>query len=256
MDTSSFINRDSQDVPSLDKRKSKSLEKGKNYQPRSRLLLIIDGILDRISQDRVRLDLFEEKILCEILTFFQWKYSSKIIYGLLHLKYSSYWELSKKLSIGNFNHVNKVLGDLEVVGIIQELKQIDDDYQIIKSFWKDEHKTASVFPKMFKLQNWFLPIAEAYSDLILDKYITKREFHMIKNRKDRYLQHLKIVKAQLKLNKEQEADAFGRCYNCNKLIRKEAKKGIDYHNFPIGLICNLCNTNHKEKWQEWIHSNK
>jgi len=239
--TESFKNDSTLYPPGTTLSKIKSFKKRKKECPTYRLLVTIDGILFENGLYVVGTDLSLENFFAEVLMFFQQKYPSKILYALNEMEFSSFHELRSILNLQNMVMIRKVIFRLEEIGLITELSKDMESDKIIRAYWKKEYITAPEFTKLFKLLPEFRNAVELYKDRIIKKYMTPREYSMIENRKRRYNQYKSVVEKQLKNLKNAVSKAKGKCVACKGIIRGDAIKGLDFHSYQIGYVCNQCN---------------
>ena len=221
-----------------------------------RVLLLLDAILTDRCLSPEGTDLFYEKRTIRILQFFTNKYHSKVMYCILLLNFSSYWELSINLNL-NMDMLRRSISDLEQCGIVVELRKDDHRYIPITKYWKSTYPTSPNIPILFMLNPHYARIVEMYQEDICQRYITNKEYSYLRRRGNEYKRYYERLKKQLSFVRKKEDESIGRCRHCGKLIINTAIRGRDYHKFTIGLICNSCRCSAtKELMKKWMHKNK
>jgi len=112
--------------------------------------------------------------------------------------------------------------------------------EVMKRYWKETFPNTRKKPELYILNPLFEPVVESYHDYIFQKYITSREYNIIKKRKEAFSKYYTNLKKQVELIRKREEESIGRCNACGKLITKDSVFGKGYHKFKIGLICNTC----------------
>lgn len=228
-------------------------EYGTEYQ------LVIDGIRKIKTEDEAWTQLDEIKSLCKYLSFFVQKYPAKILFTIFKAKFINIHFLRKYLNISNRSWIERFIYELEENSLITQISKNHEDYNIIMEFWRNEFpNTRKKRPTvLYTLTEAFKPAIDAFSGHIMSRYFSKKELSYLFKFDQNYQDYCKTVKARLQKVKDEEKNAIGRCYHCNKLIRKNSARGKDYHKFNIGLICNTCKLQAtKRKMLQWMHQNK
>jgi len=223
---------------------------------RHRVLLLYDEIYRSQSLCQKDTGLSIEKRFHEIFQLFLNKLSSKIIYTLSMIRFSSYWELNKNLAI-NMGNLRRTISDLEECGIVTELRKDDHQYIPITRYWKNMYPTCPKIPILFILSPGYITIAELFQEDIYGLYISKREYNYLVRRRNEYLNYHDRVKQQIEMVRKREEEAIGKCLQCSKLIINTSVEDRDYHVFPKGLICNYCKRSAtKEQLKQWLRQNE
>lgn len=129
-----------------------------------------------------------------IISLFKQKYSSKIIFALSTLGFSSYWELSKHFGLKDMTCLRASISQMESMNIIVRVEEKDEDYQLIREFWKYEHPTCpnlsqkirkntlagnreqkDRFTTLFRLSDQFFPVVKQYYQILLKRFISPVE---------------------------------------------------------------------------------
>jgi ribosomal protein S25 len=242
--------------PGTDLSNNNYIYKSTSTLSRHRVLLLYDVIFQSQSLCQKDTGLFIEKRFQDIFQLFLNKISSKIIYALSMVRFSSYWELNKNLDI-NMGNLRRTISDLEESGIVKELQKDDQQYIPITRYWKNVYPTCPKIPILFMLSPGYVPIAELFQEDIYSLYISKREYNYLMRRKTEYIHYYERVKQELDIVRKREGQAIGRCLQCKKIIINTAIDDRDYHVFPKGLICNYCKRSAtKEQLKQWLRQNE
>ena len=190
------------------------------------------------------------------MNFIVEKYPSRILYGLSVLKFSSYQELSKLLSLGNMTYIRRLLAKFIQEGIVTEVKKDEAEYQIMTRFWKTIYPNSPQTPIFFKLTSNWEPAIISLEKAILRRYESGEFLSPITIRSNKWHTYYKTTKLQLKDLKRKEANSIGRCYQCNRLIMKNEKPGMKYHTFAVGKVCSICTNKYSYMIEKWRSPNK
>jgi len=167
------------------------------------------------------------------MNFIVEKYPSRILYGLSVLKFSSYQELSKLLSLGNMTYIRRLLAKFIQEGIVTEVKREDQKYRIMTRFWKTIYPNSPQTPIFFKLTSDWDQAINYLEKAILRRYESDEFLSPITIRSNKWYTYYKTTKSQFNELKSKEANSIGRCYQCNRLIMKNEKPGKNYHTFTV-----------------------
>ena len=188
--------------------------------------------------------------------FLENKYSSRILYGLLKLEFSAYWELLKLLNVCDSRKFQITISNLIQAGIVSPILRTSDQYEFILKFWKELYCHSSGNPAFYQLNNNWIDTIKLVEPIIIHSHNQDQTNDQnIKIRMDKYRVYCKKAKAELERIEEIKKNSIGECKNCGVLISMAAIRGLDYHIFPIGIICNLCDKRSDDK-SKWIHFNK
>ena len=212
---------------------------------------IFKSIVDIVSSSPDQLFNFKK-----YMNFIVEKYPSRILYGLSVLKFSSYQELSKLLSLGNMTYIRRLLAKFIQEGIVTEVKKKDAEYPIITRFWKTIYPNSPHTPIFFKLTSDWERAITSSEKAILRRYNSDEFLSPITIRSNKWHTHYKTTKSQLKELKRKEANSKGRCYQCNRLIMKNEKPGTNYHTFTVGKVCSSCTNKYSHMIGKWRSPNK
>ena len=190
------------------------------------------------------------------MNFIVEKYPSRILYGLYALKFSSYQELSKLLSLGNMTYIRRLLAKFIQEGIVTEVKKDDTEYLIMTRFWKTIYPNSPQTPIFFKLTSDWGKAITSLETAILRRYESDEFLSSITIRSNKWHAYYKTTKLQLKDLKRKEANSIGRCYHCNRLIMQNEKPGNNYHTFAVGKVCSICAFKYSHMIGKWRSQNK
>jgi hypothetical protein len=220
-----------------------NINSGNYTPPRYRVVVLTDVIKTINTLYVVGTELSEEAILHEILGYFLQKYSSKIIYALNELEFSSFHEIRSILNLKNMTMVRKLVFRLEELNIVYELGTKSEEAKIARSFWLNHYPNTRRERQviLFKIRSEFRDAVMTFRESIIKSYISAREYSTIQRRKRLYSDHLAVVTNQLKSLKKIESESIGKCVVCSKIIRKDAVRGKEYHSYNAGLVCRKCN---------------
>lgn len=169
------------------------------------------------------------------------KYHSKILYALSILKFSSYWELSTILNLGDMRQVRRCIDSFIEDGTITIVKKHNEDYQIICTFWHKHYPTSPCIPTLFAISEDWCEVAKGLTKN-LEHFYNIDEISKLHSRAKQYLDHHTIVKNQIKLRKKRIKGALGVCQvpGCGRLIPKDARQGYEYQIYGEMMVCNNC----------------
>ena len=157
------------------------------------------------------------------------------------------------LRLDNIQYMWKTVSNLESAGIIEQIRAENEDYEIIKNFWREEHPTSPKTPKMFTLRKDFAEIIDAYKDAITKQFFSVHELSMIAARKRRWQDFSSQVKKQKQFLVNRKAVSAGSCFVCDKIIKKNDVLGMDYHSYAKGFVCRTCQAKAtKKQIRKWI----
>lgn len=224
-----------------------------NYNTTStRVVVVLDFILKQLTRVPEGDELFIEKQLIRHLQFFTNKYSSKVIYGLFIMRYSSFHELSVKLNLSR-NKVRKSIYELEEYNIVKELK--DDHYmnKVMMKYWRDTFPNTRKKPVLYIINPNFTIVVKTYQEMIFNKFITSKEYSRVIMRGKDFTKYYEKVKKQVEAVRKKEEEAIGRCSHCGNLVTNSPIRGKHYHKYHVGLICDHCKrTATKEMLIKWM----
>ena len=211
-------------------------------------------ILDLINNDPFNLDKIER--ICKLLKN---KYPSHILIGLHKLEFSAFSELSNFLNTDNSGRFRKHIGELVRAGIIIPVTKSFENYEFILKFWTTYyiHSPKSNPPAFYRLHSSWIKIIESLQDFLSSGSFGTNSIDMIgiNKRMDTYKDFCFREKADFDAIEDLKKNSIGQCQECKKYIRKNSTRGKDYHKYPIGLICNLCNKKANDR-TKWMHANK
>lgn len=183
------------------------------------------------------------------------KYYAKLIYGLSILKFSSYWELSTILNLGDMRQIRRCINMFIEDGTVTILKKQIEDFQIVERFWKKQYPTSPCLPTLFILTKEWTNIAAALEGY-LARFFSTDELAAIKYRAKRYEDHHTIVKNQINLRKERIKNSLGTCHECNKIISKNMEEVRDYKKYGDMFVCATCHFKAEpNQIRKWISQN-
>ena len=242
--------------PDTDLANNNYIYKSSSTLSRHRVLLLYDEICQSQSLCQKDTGLSIEKRFQEIFQLFLNKLSSKIIYALSMIRFSSYWELNKNLDI-NMGNLRRTISDLEECGIVTELRKDDHQYMPITRYWKNMYPTCPKIPILFMLSPRYVPIAELFQEDIYGLYISKREYNYLVRRRSEFMHYYERLKQEVDIVRKREEEAIGKCLQCRKIMINTSVEDRDYHVFPKGLICNYCkHSATKEQLKQWLRQNE
>lgn len=185
------------------------------------------------------------------------KYTSKILYGLLRLEFSSYSELAKLLNASDLKEFNRSINKLRNHGIIKNVYISSHDYQAMYVFWKEEYKTSSSRPALYKLSDEWKQLLKNI-EVILKHYAGENVSESgIDSRNINYVKYSDNLKIKIASAKEIERNSLGKCYECEKIITKNMLSNADYKQYGKIYICSLCHKkSDPEKILKWMKARK
>jgi len=221
------------------------------------LYLLTDAILQIVGSDEACDYLQQISLYNILLNMFSEKYPLKILYTLYSIKFSSVNELSSKTHLRNKSWIKDFLFRLEELSLVHKLSTDTHDYEIIKSFWRDEYKYSPRLPVMFCLSPTIFPVIKLLSDKIISKYFTKQEINSIFIRQRNYSIYKAKIENQLKHMDINYGEKIGECIKCGVPIRM--KPDDDSHFMKAGEIyaCKTCWRNaSKTEQKKWLMQTK
>ena len=178
-----------------------------------------------------------------------------IIFILNEVGFSSQWELLKLSSLSALWEIDKRLSNLEDLKIVERVSEHDDDYCVIKQYWRTEHRTSPNLPKLYKIAPQFKDIINTFSEEMRERYIWKGTFVETMKRKARYESFYKNKAETISNQKDAELTKLGNCIECKKIIREGSDIGTDFQKPAAGYVCTHCWTHANDKTKiQWMQS--
>ena len=169
-----------------------------------------------------------------------YKSYSKILWATNKLQFTSVWELKNLLSISDQTQIKRCLNYFIYNGVITIMKDGSEDYTISEKFWKMTYRTSPFTPAFYKITSAWKGIIKLF-DKPLSKYCDFDVQNNIHRRKTAFSEYHGTIISERETYLKRKRIAIGHCHNCGTLISSSAKRGTDYHKYPIGLICSHCN---------------
>jgi hypothetical protein len=201
------------------------------------IIKFLNGCTDQYNNNHY---LSSERHVISILNLFMHQSYATIIFILNEIDFSSQCELLKISNLSILREVDNRLRTLESLNIVGRVNKKDDDYCIIKPYWRIEHPTSPYMPNLYKISPQFKDIIKTFAEEMSDRYIWKSTFVATMKRKARYESFYKNEAEKIFDHKNAEAAKLGNCIECNKIIREGSEKGEDFQKPKAGYVCPYC----------------
>ncbi len=201
------------------------------------IIKFLDGCKDQYNNSYY---LSSERHVISILKLFMHRSYATIIFILNEIGFSSQWELLKLSNLSALWEVDKRLKNLESLNIVGRVTERDDDYCVIKRYWKIEHPTSPKMPKLYKITPQFKKIIKIFAEEMRDRYIWKSTFVETMKRKARYESFYKNQAEKIFDHKNAELTKLGNCIECKKIIRAGSVVGTHFQKPTAGYVCLHC----------------
>jgi hypothetical protein len=212
-------------------------------------LNFFNKISEHIADDKDNFLMYEEfgKLVKNV-------YPSRILYGLLKLEFSAYWELSTLLATPDNKTLQIAMSDLIRKGIVTPIYNSSERYDFILKFWKTIYRRSSHPPAFYEIHPKWIDLMKNIESILLENFKGSEPIDLqgIETRMHRYRQHCRKEKAELEKIEEFKRNALGNCHTCDRLIMKNEKRGKAYHKYPIGLICDKCFRDPNKDSSKWM----
>lgn len=170
------------------------------------------------------------------------KIYSKILYGLSLIKFSGSWEIHILLCISRLDYIRRCLDNLVSQNILIELTKDHPDYEIIKIYWKNQHRNSPKFPNLYLINDSWAELIKN-SSILFKRFFSESEILKLGRRSNEYENNYKWIKKHLENRDKSISIMVGKCKLCKSNVKSSSGRLDKFVRIGEAIVCSKCKSN-------------